>query len=186
MPLPANFHSSVEEVLDAYPRTLVTVSCDQKNGELLGGHWAIYPPSPADYFVKCLCGCTQVYTVCNFEKHAGRGASKKWRESLRVANGATKQSLGSWIEDRCNAADAGLPEEGSRVIVYWPGAEGSKWHHEQVKMLMTMAVPLSPMMTVTGRSSILPWSASSWRIAPHLQFLMAFCMAQYHSSRMVA
>lgn len=28
---------------------------------------------------------------------------------------------------------AGLPEEGSRVIVYWPGAEGNKWHHGQVK-----------------------------------------------------
>ena len=28
---------------------------------------------------------------------------------------------------------AGLPEEGSRVIVYWPGAEGKKWHHGRVK-----------------------------------------------------
>lgn len=78
MPLPANFHSTVEQVLEAYPQTLATVTCDKtcgkgvcrsaavsshvaqeqrcrcRAGELLGGHWAVYPPSPADYFVRCL------------------------------------------------------------------------------------------------------------------------------------
>ena len=91
MPLPANFHSTVKEVLEAYSQPLTTVICQNTSGkalshvqsqrkreslpviagELLGGHWAIYPPSPADYFVKCLCGCTEVYTVCQFESHAG-------------------------------------------------------------------------------------------------------------------
>lgn len=121
-------------------------------GEFLGGHWALYPPSPADYFVRCLCGCAELHTVSNFEKHggeekvlcchsrcpagtmeismqccnnpelqlfrlycslrlsaeiAGRGARKKWRESIRVQEGGSKTHLGTWIEERCNAADAG-------------------------------------------------------------------------------
>ncbi len=72
-------------------------------------------------------------------------------------------SLGQWIEDRCNAADAGtlytvyiillkyllsnswlvsllaceplcpagLPEESSRVSVYWPADD--EWYHGEVK-----------------------------------------------------
>ena len=41
------------------------------------------------------------------QRNAGRGASKKWRESLKVQQGGSKKSLGDWIKDRCNAADAG-------------------------------------------------------------------------------
>ena len=33
MPLPANFHSTAEDVLKAYPQNLVTVTCDNKTGE---------------------------------------------------------------------------------------------------------------------------------------------------------
>lgn len=33
MPLPANFHSTVEEVLQAYPKPLVTVSCQKTSGK---------------------------------------------------------------------------------------------------------------------------------------------------------
>lgn len=40
-------------------------------------------------------------------RNAGRGASKKWRESLKVQEGGSRKSLGAWIEDSCNAADAG-------------------------------------------------------------------------------
>lgn len=82
----------------------------------------------------------------------GRKASRKWRESIRVVNGSN-MSLGQWIEDRCNAADAGihddaevpalqllaceplcpagLPEESSRVSVYWPADD--EWYHGEVK-----------------------------------------------------
>lgn len=38
---------------------------------------------------------------------AGRGARKKWRESIRIQEGGSKKHLGTWIEERCNAADAG-------------------------------------------------------------------------------
>lgn len=84
----------------------------------------------------------------------GRKACRKWRESIRVVDGSNI-SLGQWIEDRCNAADAGihdtadsnfwlesllslqplcpagLPEESSRVGVYWPADD--EWYHGEVK-----------------------------------------------------
>ena len=42
------------------------------------------------------------------QRNAGKGTRKKWRESLKVQEGDNKKSLGTWIEDRCNAADAGI------------------------------------------------------------------------------
>ena len=91
-------------------------------------------------------------TLLRSHTATGRKASRKWRESIRVVNGSN-MSLGQWIEDRCNAADAGihddaevpalqllaceplcpagLPEEGSRVSVYWPADD--EWYHGEVK-----------------------------------------------------
>ncbi|DBA92749.1 TPA: DNA mismatch repair protein msh6 [Trebouxia sp. C0004] len=71
-----------------------------------------------------------MYTVYDFEHHCGRKACRKWRESIRVVNGSNI-SVSQWIEDRCNAADADLPEESSRVSVYWPADD--EWYHGEVK-----------------------------------------------------
>ncbi|KAL0038116.1 hypothetical protein WJX79_003443 [Trebouxia sp. C0005] len=129
MPLPKSFDP--ELIAKAYPDALTVVRCGNKFGTFFGGHWAIWPTSSTDYFVSCACGCKDnMYTVYDFEDHGGRKASRKWRESIRVVNGSN-MSLGQWIEDRCNAADAGLPEESSRVSVYWPADD--EWYHGEVK-----------------------------------------------------
>ncbi|KAL3137201.1 hypothetical protein ABBQ32_006760 [Trebouxia sp. C0010 RCD-2024] len=137
MPLPANFHATVKDLLEAYSDTLVTVTCEKTSGELLGGHWAVYPPSPADYFVRCLCetsGCAKLYTVGQFEFHAGRGASKKWRESLKVGEGSDIKSLGAWIEEKCNAAGTGLSSgtiSGGGILARSCRKEMASWNSER-------------------------------------------------------
>lgn len=51
------------------------------------------------------------YMPAEDDSDAGRGASKKWRESLRVGEGGRKTSLGTWIENKCTAADTGNAHE---------------------------------------------------------------------------
>jgi hypothetical protein len=61
-----------------------------------------------------------IWTASQWEKHSGRGRSKKWKESTRVADGTDRTTLG-WIIDQSRALEMDHHGTlvGKRVAVYF-------------------------------------------------------------------
>ncbi len=92
-------------------------------GTFIGGHTCFKASCPRDLFVRCDCpecsglgdvtaeadGCGgRLLTLCMFERHGGKGASKKPLGSIKVVpeGGADHKSLGPWLDSKSRRAGA--------------------------------------------------------------------------------